>query len=377
LGGARFQNVNDQVGFNDNSWSGDATPIDANDDGWPDIYLLNMQGHDQYYENQQGKGFVDKSRQLFPKTAWGTMGVKVFDYNRDGRLDLYVTDMHTDMVHDLKPDEEKLKMRRNLPINMLATDGNHILGNAVYRKDAADSFTEVSDEVNAENYWPWGISVADLNADGFEDVFIAASMSFDYRYGINSVLLNDQGRKFLDSEFILGVEPRSKGTAQPWMTLDCSGEDANHRLCANRSGKFLVWTAIGTRSSVVFDIENDGDLDIVTNDFGGTPMVLVSDLAEQHDIRFLNVQLVGKGSNRDGLGALVEIHVAGKKLLSVHDGKSGYLSQSRMPLYFGLGDSQQADRIEITWPSGIKQHVAGPIDSNQTLVIIEETDATN
>jgi hypothetical protein len=106
-------------------------------------------------------------------------------------------------------------------------------------------------------------------------------------------------------------------------------------------------------------------------------MVLVSDLAEQHDIRFLNVQLVGKGSNRDGLGALVEIHVAGKKLLSVHDGKSGYLSQSRMPLYFGLGDSQQVDRIEITWPSGIEQHVAGPIDSNQTLVIIEETDATN
>ena len=130
----------------------------------------------------------------------------------------------------LRPDEEKYKMRRNLPINMLATDGNHILGNAFYRKDGPNKFTEVSDQINAENYWPWGISVADLNADGFEDVFIAASMSFPYRYGINSVLLNDRGKDFLDSEFVLGVEPRSKGTAQPWMVLDCSGADMRSSL---------------------------------------------------------------------------------------------------------------------------------------------------
>ncbi|WP_182870119.1 FG-GAP-like repeat-containing protein [Rhodopirellula sp. JC639] len=372
LGDARFENVNEKVGFDDVSWSGDATPIDGNDDGWPDIYLLSMQGHDQYFENQQGKGFVSKGLKLFPNSAWGSMGVKVFDFNRDSRLDLYVTDMHTDMVHDVEPENEKQKMTRNLPISMLATDGNHILGNAFYLKDGKDSYREVSDKIGAENYWPWGISVADLNADGFEDVFITASMNFDFRYGINSVLLNDHGKRFLDSEFILGVEPRAKGTAQLWMELDCDGADAKHRLCEGRSGKIHVWGAAGSRSSVVFDIENDGDLDIVTNDFGGTPMVLTSNLTDNHDVHALSVELVGTRSNRDGLGALVDVQVGEEHLISVHDGKSGYLSQSRMPMYVGLGDAAQADSVTVTWPSGIVQTLPGPIPSNQKLTIVEE-----
>ncbi|QDV81734.1 hypothetical protein TBK1r_06540 [Stieleria magnilauensis] len=376
LGGARFENVNDQVGFKDVSWSGDATPIDGNDDGWPDIYLLSMQGHDQYFENQQGKGFVNKSRELFPATAWGSMGVKVFDFNRDQKLDLYVTDMHTDMVHNVAPEEEKKKMTRNLPVSMLGTDGNHILGNAFYLKSESDAYTEVSDEIGAENYWPWGISVADLNADGFEDVFVTASMSYDFRYGINSVLLNDHGKRFLDSEFILGIEPRAKGTAHLWMTLDCDGADAGHRLCDGRSGKLQIWAAIGSRSSVVFDLENDGDLDIVTNDFGGSPMVLTNNLTDKHDINYLQVELIGKQSNRDGLGCLVDVQLSDKNLIAVHDGKSGYLAQSRMPMYVGLGDATQADQITVTWPSGIVQTVEGPIQSNQKLTIVEDGETT-
>ncbi|WP_372715923.1 FG-GAP-like repeat-containing protein [Novipirellula sp.] len=372
LGDGRFENANEQLGFHDASWSGDASAIDANNDGWPDIYLLNMQGHDEYYENEQGKRFVKKSRELFPRTAWGTMGIKVFDFDRDGQLDLYVTDMHTDMVHDLKPDEEKSKMRRNLPIKMLATDGNHILGNAFYRKTGVNQFEELSADIGAENYWPWGISVGDLNADGFEDAFIAASMSYPYRYGINSVLLNDRGQKFVDSEFALGVEPRSKGTAQPWMELDCSGADRGNKHCQGQGGKVLVWAAIGTRSSVIFDLDDDGDLDIVTNDFGGTPMVLKSNLSDQHQLRFLKVHLVGDESNRDGIGAMVEVTLGDRKLLSVHDGKSGYLSQSRMPMYFGLGDSDSIDKIEVTWPSGKQQVVQGPIETNQQITINEK-----
>ena len=55
-------------------------------------------------------------------------------------------------------------------------------------------FTEVATEVNAETYWPWGVATADLNSDGFEDAFVTASMNFNYRYHVNSVLLNDRGR---------------------------------------------------------------------------------------------------------------------------------------------------------------------------------------
>src|SRR3954469_24946388 len=89
----RFVNVSKQMGLVDLSWSGDATIVDVNDDGWPDLYVLNMLGDDQYYENAGGKSFVKKSRLVFPRTPWGSMGVNVFDFNNDGRLDIFITDM--------------------------------------------------------------------------------------------------------------------------------------------------------------------------------------------------------------------------------------------------------------------------------------------
>ena len=65
--------------------------------------MLNMQGDDQYYENVGGTPFVQKSRQVFPRTSWGAMGIKVFDFNNDGRLDIFITDMHSDMSDDGRP----------------------------------------------------------------------------------------------------------------------------------------------------------------------------------------------------------------------------------------------------------------------------------
>ena len=77
-----------------------------------------------------------------------------------------------------------------------------IWGNAFYENLGEGKFQEVSDKIGVENYWPWGTSVDDLNADGFADIFIASSMNYMFRYGINSLLLNNLGRGFLDSEFI-------------------------------------------------------------------------------------------------------------------------------------------------------------------------------
>ena len=103
-GGNRFVDVSTADGSASTS-RGRATPsaVDVNDDGWPDLYVLNMQGDDQYYENVGGKSFVRKSREVFPRTSWGAMGIKVFDFNNDGRLDIFVTDMHSDMSDDDRP----------------------------------------------------------------------------------------------------------------------------------------------------------------------------------------------------------------------------------------------------------------------------------
>ncbi len=378
LGNNRFVDVSRDVGLLDVGWTGDASPVDANDDGWIDLYVLNMQGHDQYYENVEGKSFRPRGREVFPKTPWGSMGIKVFDFDQDGALDIYITDMHSDMSQNIDPPVETQKSDMKWPEEFLRSAGLSIFGNAFFKKSGVDTYDEVSDQIGAENYWPWGLSVADVNADGFDDAFLTSSMNYPYRYGINSMLLNDAGRGFVPAEFILGLEARAGWrVAKPWFMVDCLGADKDHQVCQlvekdnQELGVFEVWGAVGTRSSVVFDLDLDGDLDIVTNDFNSEPLVLVSNLAEKKQVRYLKVQLEGTKSNRFGFGAKVTVKTSSGNNTQVQDGKSGYLSQSVASLYFGLGAATSIDSIEVQWPSGTTQIVPGPIKINDLLVITE------
>ena len=371
-GNNTFVDVSKQVGLVDPGWSGDASSADLNGDGYQDLYVLNMQGDDHYYENQGGKTFVEKTESLFPKTPWGAMGIKFFDYNNDGRMDLILTDMHSDMSEDIGPEKEKLKADIKFSENFLQGGANNIFGNAFYENLGAGKFREISDAAGVENYWPWGLSVGDLNADGFQDVFIASSMNYPFRYGINTLLLNNRGKEFLDSEFILGVEPRRGGrTRIPWFNLSCSGADKSHTMCKNQEGPIEVRGPLGSRSSVIFDLDDDGDQDIVTLDFGSEPQVLINNLTEKRDVYYLKIKLIGRASNRDGLGARVQVVAGPNSYTQVYDGKSGYLAQSSQPLYFGLDAAEQVDRIEVEWPSGRKQQLTENIAINHVIQITE------
>jgi enediyne biosynthesis protein E4 len=200
-------------------------------------------------------------------------------------------------------------------------------------------------------------------------------------------LLNEGGQHFLPSEFVVGVEPRPNGaTQQIWFTLECGGVDAFHPLCGactqpgaidagcriDSARHLTMMGSLGTRSAVTFDLDGDGDLDIVTNELNAPPQVLISDLAQRRRIHSLKVRLRGTRSNRAGLGAQVTVVLpGGRRMLKLLDGKSGYLSQSDLPLYFGLADADHATHIEVHWPSGRRQTVAGPIDGGQTIEIVE------
>ena len=171
------------------------------------------------------------------------------------------------------------------------------------------------------------------------------------------------------------MEPRrDRRTARPWFTLDCLAADRGNPYCEEFGllGSTVVWGAVGSRSAVIFDLEGDGDLDIVTNEFHDGPMVLVSNLAERTSVRRLVVRLVGTESNRDGLGPASPCERRAARTWKVHDGQSGYLSQSSMPLYFGLADAERVDEIVVDWPSGRRQVVAGPIAVNATVDVREE-----
>jgi hypothetical protein len=301
------------------------------------------------------------------------MGIKFFDYDNDGLTDLFITDMHSDMSEEVGPEREKLKSRIQWPPDYLQTGDSSIFGNAFYHNRGGGKFEEISDRIGAENYWPWGLSVGDLNADGWDDAFLTSGMGFPFRYGINTLLLNNRGEKFLDAEFLLGIEPRREGrTHTAWFELDCTGEDKERPQCKGHTGRITVMTPLSSRSSVMLDLDGDGDLDMVTNELNDVPMVLVSDLSETKAIHWLKIVLAGTASNRNGLGAAVRVTAGAQSWTKNNDGKSGYLSQSVLPLYFGLGDATKVDRVEVTWPSGRKQVVTQGLRVNDTLRITEQ-----
>jgi hypothetical protein len=372
LGRLRFADVTGDLGPFETGWSGDATFTDLDEDGFPELYVLNMQGDDHYFVNEGGKRFVDRTAQYFPKTPWGTMGIKFFDFDNDGNVDLLLTDMHSDMSEEIGPEREKLKSRMQWTDGFLQGGANNVFGNAFYRNAGDGRFDEVSDTIGVENYWPWGPSVGDVNADGWDDVFIASGMGFPFRYGPNSLLVNDRGRKFVDADLLLGIEPRRGGkTAIPTFDVDCSTEGAGRKACLGQKGPITVAGTLSSRSSVMLDFDGDGDLDIVTNEFNAPPQVLVNDLAQKKRVRFLQVRLVGSASNRDGLGATVKVRAGSRVLTKYNDGKSGYLSQSAIPLYFGLGDATTVDRVEVQWPSGRKSSIDRGVTVNGTLRVEE------
>ncbi|MDH3733686.1 MAG: CRTAC1 family protein [Gemmatimonadota bacterium] len=383
LGDGRFEDVTEAVGLVDERWSGEATAVDMNEDGWPDLYVLSMQGPDGYWENVGGTRFVERSVELFEATPWGAMGIQTLDWNNDGTLEFFITDMHSDMweVEDVRRflptigEELRPRPESVLPVDVLGTTRVSVFGNALLQRTPGGRFVDIAPDVGLETYWPWGSSAGDLNADGWMDLVVTASMNFPFRYTPNGVLLNDEGRRFRRAEFIVGVEPRRDARVEiPWFSLDCRERDRESPLCATGAAdEVRVSAAIGSRSSILLDLDGDGDLDIVTNDFNSEPMVLVSDLAAQPGgLRYLEVVLEGVASNRDGLGAIVTIDVADRRFVQLHDGQSGYLSQSLLPLYFGLGEADSVDRLEVRWPSGEIQVIDGPIPSNQRLRVREE-----
>ncbi len=382
-GNWKFTDVAQETGLKDAGWSGDATACDINEDGWPDLYVLNMQGDDHLFVNREGKHWEDQTSRYFPKTPWGAMGVAVFDFNLDGRFDYLVTDMHSDMTSG----QSKLRMGFNGQIERSKSEAwcsatwtdqflqgaaNNIFGNALYVNQGDGRFEERSDALGVETYWPWGVSIGDVNADGWEDIMVTAGMGYPFTYAVNALLLNEAGARFKRAEFILGIEPRrDQRVSQECFVLDLDGADQKHPLAANRKGKLTVRSSLSTRAAGFVDLDNDGDLDGVTNEFDDFPQVLMSDLTERRPVHFLKLQLRGKESNRQGLGAVVRVKAGTQEFSRYVSGKSGYLSQSDLPLYFGLGDHESVDEVRIVWPSGVTQIIREGLPRNG-LKIVEE-----
>lgn len=382
-GGFRFRDVSSEVLPGATGWSGDAIAFDANGDGWTDLHVLNMQGDDHLLVNEGGKRFIRRTDESLRKTPWGAMGVGVLDADLDGKPDLLVTDMHSDMTggqirlrngFNLGAERQKSEAWCSAQWTDAFLQGasNNIFGNALYLAKGDGTFDERSDAFGVETFWPWGPTVADFNADGAEDVFITAGMGYPFAYSVNSLLLNDGGRRFRSAEFVTGIEPRRNGrVSAEAFQLDLDGEDRNHPLRQGRTGRLSVRGSLSSRSSCAVDLDADGDLDLVTNEFHDVPQLLFSNLSQLPGVNSVSIRLRGTRSNRDGLGALVRVTAGGRTQVRVHHGKSGYLGQSSLPLYFGLGTANAPERVEVTWPGGGTQVMTNGLAGKRVLEIVE------
>ncbi len=106
----------------------------------------------------------------------------------------------------------------------------------------------------------------------------------------------------------------------------------------------------------VADLNRDGRPDLVINNNAAAPTIYLNRLGEAGN--WLQLELHGVASNRDGVGARVELTAGGRTLTRVVEAGSGYASQSEHVLHFGLGGAERVERLEIAWPSGRRQSLS-------------------
>jgi len=369
-GDGTFTNATEERGLRGVGWGGDLAVFDYDDDGDLDCFLGNMFGRSVLYQND-GKGkFKNVVAEVLGRTPWGTVGSKAFDYDGDGRLDLYVVDMHSDMWVPTDYDFSKIEEERKYDkfFGPLTEDPNFqawqevlfaqktniqydkiFFGSALYRNTGPGKFEEVSASARAETFLPWGIGNGDFDNDGHVDVFLASGMGFPWQYWRCPLLMNNGDGTFTDRSRELGVDPPPGGT----VLGSLAGRDAVR----------------SSRSVAVADFDGDGRLDLAVNNFNDRPYLYMNRWPKRNYIAF---RLTGTRRNRDAIGALVRIYSGDRVMVRQVHAAGGYLAQSSKTVHFGLGDLGAVDRCEIRWPGGAVQVVKSP-EINRVHAIVEPT----
>src|SRR6266540_72912 len=342
LGNGRFADVTDSMGVGSTRWTLAAAAADFNDDGWPDLYLANDYGPEELFLNRAGKRF-ELARAGLEDDSKSGMAVAVGDVYNRGEHDVFVTNIS---------EKGFLFQGNNLRLNFLKQLGR---------------FDEVASGVVADAGWAWGAQFGDLNNDGLLDLvvangFISGDSTRDYWYAMSKIA-GAQGNIFED--------------AKNWPPIggaSLSGYERSRVLLNTGSGGFVdvaeesgVTDRLDGRSVAMADLFNRGSLDVVIANEKGRALVYKNiassppdplSLRERGNGHWVELKLIGTGSNRSAIGAEVTVELGAARQRQVVDGGMGFCSQNDRRLHFGLGN-QRLGRVTIRWPSGTEQVLAG------------------
>ncbi len=364
----KFTDVSKAAGIDNSAFGLSATISDINKDGYPDIYVANDYIEPDYLYVNNGDGtFTDRQFEYLKHTSQNSMGSDLSDFNNDGLLDIIVLDMIADKDTRYKQLMNIMQLERYETLVQYGY-GHQVARNVVQLNNGNGTFSEVGQLIGVSNTdWSWGAFFADFDNDGHKDVFIGNGYKrdvtdMDYMTYTRDSIERSGGinmKRYPDINTFLDMIPSTK--LQNYMFRN------NGNLSfQNVSDQWGLTQETFSNGTAFADLDNDGDLDLITNNIEDPAFVYENKSSGNN---YIQIGLAGNKNNNDGIGAKVTLRFNdGTIQYQEMTRNRGFFSASQAILHFGLGTRSGVDKLEIQWPDGKTQLVQNP-GINQKLTL--------